>query len=283
MIVRIFRRGLAAAALLVVFQVGCANQASKIILPPAADNELSRQSADVVHVVASDPRAFLERVAKNAGELSQYTVQFTRTERRGLLKALQGPEKIVCWYRRKPLSIRMKWVDPDVKYGESAYTAGSDADRVRFVPRNGFLGLAPAVTTVDVQTPVTWGESRYPITDFGLARMMERALDSMTRAGDELKIEYRGLTRLPETQRVVHSFHMEFPRAKFPVPVLELFVDRDTELPAGTIMRTASGELDATYWYADLRTDVKLAEGDFLMDAERSAKGGSGKQASAAQ
>lgn len=255
-------------ALLSCALLGCSAGKSKLALP-AVTKAAPPETASEVELIARDPRAYLERVAQNAAALQQYTVVFTRTERRGLLKSLQGPERISCWYRQSPLAIRMKWLDSDVKYGEGAYDDSYKPGKVRFVPRNGFLGLPPSVTTVDVQTPVTWGESRYPMTDFGVARLMARTLESMSRAGDALKLAYRGLAVLPGSERRVHHFHMDFPPADFPNPALDLYVDEQTQLPAGAVMRRPSGEVDSAYFYSELNSQVALHREDFLLEAER--------------
>ncbi|MBK8915999.1 MAG: DUF1571 domain-containing protein [Phycisphaerales bacterium] len=264
-----FRRAGWALLSLISLIPGCSAPGAKLALPGKSSEPLHEAHADEARRISADPRAFLARVEERAAALEQYTVQFTRTERRGLLRSLEGPERISCWYRRSPLSIRMQWLDEDVKYGESAYSARIAADRIRFIPRRGLLGLPPSVSEVSLQTPVTWGESRYPMTDFGLARMMGRTRESMDAAGEALQIEYRGLAEIPETGRVVHHFHAVFPHPRFPNPYLDIYVDRESGLPAGTVVRRDDGSLDSAYFYTDLRTGVSLRDEDFLIAADR--------------
>ncbi|QOJ13537.1 MAG: DUF1571 domain-containing protein [Planctomycetia bacterium] len=261
----------AAAALLpgFVFLASCSSSGNKLALPGKGGEPVTEAHADEARRISADPRGFLLDVERRAAALEQYTVQFTRTERRGLLRTLEGPERIACWYRRSPLSIRMQWLDEEVKYGESAYSAKAAPDRIRYIPRRGLLGLPPSVSEVSLQTPVTWGESRYPMTDFGLARMMARTRESMDTAGPDLKLEYRGLTKIPETGRDVHHFHALFPHPRFPNPYLDIYVDRETGLPAGSVVRRADETLDAAYFYTDLRTGVSLRDEDFLIAADR--------------
>lgn len=223
--------------------------------------------------VRRDPVAFIHQVAGNCDRLDQYTLTFIRSERRGLFHQLCGPERIACRFRRVPFSIYMKWLDEDVKYGESTYVAGQKDNQVRFIPRHGFLGLPPTVTAVDLQTPVTWGESRYPLTDFGLQRMMERTLKSMKDAGNAVVIQYEGLRQLPDDGPTVHAIRLEYPQTQHPVPVQELYIDINTNLPAGTAIKHTSGEIDAVYYYRDLNPNVKLTDADFLLAAEREAPG----------
>jgi len=237
--------------------------------PPPAAEALPAAVAARADFVARDPRGYLFSVAENCRKLEQYTLTFIREERRGFLNLLQGPEKIRCWFRRDPFSVRMLWLDPNVKYGESTYVAGEADNKVRFVPRHGFLGLPPKVVAVDLQTPVIWGESRRPLTDFGLERLMERTLVPLRESGEDARVTYVGVELLPETGRFVHHIRLEYPIGRYAHPTQELYVDAENDLPAGTLLLLASGSLDAAYFYYDINPAVTLTDADFLMEAER--------------
>jgi hypothetical protein len=219
--------------------------------------------------VRRDPVAYLRQVAENCRTLEQYTLTFTRQERRGLFKLLYGPERIACWFRREPFSIRMKWLDPEVKYGESTYVEGEHDNKVRFVPRHGLFGLPPSITEVNLQTPVIWGESKYPLTTFGLERLMRRTLNTMAEAGDEVALKYMGLVKLNRGDRIVHHLRLEYAPKLHETPIQDLYIDAQTDLPAATVLKYSSGRLDAAYIYEDLNPDVAFSDQDFLLEAER--------------
>ncbi len=267
--VRLLPRLLAALALTPLF--GCADgvkfepKTGQIGGPAAAEVDARAER------VRRDPKEYLRSVLERTRQLRQYTLEFTRYERRGLFQQLIGPERIECWFRRQPFSIRMKWLDPDVKYGESTFVSGQKDDKVRFIPRNGFLGLPPMLTIVDLQTPVTWGESKRPLTDFGLERLMERTLESMAEAGPNVFVSYKGLARLTDDGPAVHHLHLEYSDRQHVVPLQDLYIDALTELPAGTVLKFADGKVDAAYFYDKLNSQVELADDDFLLDAERAA------------
>jgi len=223
-------------------------------------------------MVRRDPVTYLRRVAENCRRLEQYTLIFTRHERRGLFQQLYGPERIACWFRRRPFSVRMKWLDEDIKYGESVYVEGQADNKVRFVTRwwSPPLLPPPAVNRVDLETPVAFGESKRPMTDFGLERLMERTLASYEQAGDEVVISYGGLVELADG-RTVHHIHLEYPPARYRAPTQELYVDVASDLPAGTILKLADGRVDAAYFYADINTNVALTDADFRLAAEAEA------------
>ncbi len=263
-----WRAGLWSALVLGCTLVGCASPmaippggAATHALPPA---ELEARSESV----RRDPLAYLHRVAENSARLRQYTLTLRRQERRGLIPRLAAPERIAAWYRRSPLSVRFKWLDDHPRYGESAYVEDRAGAQVRFVSRRGLLGLEPLVISVDVNTPVLWGESRYPITEFGLEKLMRRTLDSVAEAGD-VRIRYQGLTTLGAAERLVHHLRLEYPSSYSRTPVQELFIDAATDLPAGTLLKLASGALDSAYFYEDIDPHVNLTDDDFMLECER--------------
>lgn len=246
--------------------VGCGNA---VLEPSRFTQRVGPAEPAAAAVIAADPRAYVRRVAENTRRLQQYTVRLTRIERRGLLNALQGPERIDCRFRREPFSVRMKWLDADVKYGESTYVAGREKNQVRFVPRNGLFGLPPILTKVDVQTPVTWGEARYPVTEFGVERMMDQVLRNMATAGDALTITYLGIVRLPDRTQLCHHLHFDYPPDKFPASHVDFYVDPLTDLPVAVIIRFPNGKLDSAYFYEQLNPNVTLTDDDFVLDVER--------------
>ncbi|MCC6357246.1 MAG: DUF1571 domain-containing protein [Phycisphaerales bacterium] len=219
----------------------------------------------------NDPIGYITEVRDRCAKFDQYTITFIRQERRGLgfLKSMQGPERILCWFRRSPFSIRMKWTDPDIKYGESTYVEGQQKDQVRFVPRNGLFGLKPGITRVSIQTPVAWGEARYTVRDFGMENMLTRTLATYEKGRDGAKITFLGTSRIGESQRLAAGLRLEYSPALFAAPIQEIYFDVETELPVGTITRFPDETIDTAYFYEDLDTTVTLSDDDFLLDLER--------------
>jgi len=247
---------------------GCA-QPDRTTLGSSALDPAAREG-EVAADPSTDPVAFLRQVDARCASLRQYTLTFTRRERRGLgpFKRMRGPERIRCWYRRDPFSVRMLWLDPDVKYGESTYVAGRYDNQVRFVPRHGLFGLPPGITSVSTQTPVWWGEARYPVTDFGLKRTMDFAMSAIDAAGKEARVRYLG-RGVGVTGAEVDRIRVTVPARCSPTPITELEFDVRTHLPAVTRLYSESGRLEAVYTYRNIDTSVTLTDEDFLLNAER--------------
>lgn len=256
---------------LLVAAAGCA--ANPAVTPRGGPvRGVSAAHADArAEAVRSDPVAFLRHVAERCAALSQYTCILTRQERRGLgpFRSLKKPETIACWFRGKPYSIRMRWLDAESSFGETAYVAGTRDGRVRFTPRHGFLGFPPGIQLVEMQTPVNWGVTRYPLDDFGLDRLMQRTLESIERAAGDVSIEYLGLTTLDGCAGSLHHLKLCYPPSQYDAPIQELFIDVGSDLPVCTLIRRSDGQLDGAYVYRELNADVRLSDADFLLEAER--------------
>jgi hypothetical protein len=222
---------------------------------------------------ARDPLGYLRRVRDCCAKLEAYYLIFVRQERRGigLLKSLRGPERIECWFRRTPFSIRMKWLDPDIKYGESSYVQGRDGDHLRFTPRPRLFNLPYRVYRVSPHTPVNWGECRYPVTEFGVEVLMQRTLETIAADPAGTRVSYVGIDRAPGSSRSAHRIRIDYPRATNPAPVQELFIDPQTDLPLHTEMRFADGSIDTAYTYEGLDASAELTDADFLLEFDRTA------------
>jgi len=267
-----------APALLVLATIivsGCAAPQPKAQPEPKVQPQRSAEpapsaDASAIPLIQRDPSAYLQQVAHKCATLEQYTVVFTRQERRGLgpLKSLHEPELIQCWFRRSPLSVRMKWLDPDIKYGESTYVAGQEGNKIRFVPKHGLLGLKPGLVRVNPTTPLKWGESRYPVETFGVEKLVEETLDALRQFPDA-RITYQGLTEAPFVRRIAHKLRIDYPPEENPTPTQELYFDVQTDLPVATVVTFPDGSIDTAYAYDKLDASVHLTDDDFLLDAER--------------
>lgn len=255
---------------------GCAAPAPRAPSPETAAAEpntpaAASTAAPLAEQIRQDPRGYLEEVLERCTALAQYTMTFTREERRGIgiFNRLQPPEHIRAWYRQDPLSIRFLWLDDDIKYGESTYVAGQLNGKVRFRPRHGLFGLPPATFSVAVGTPVAWGEARSPVTDFGFLMLMTRTLQALDRSGDTGALEYLGPATAPPDDRPTHAFRITADPELYPDPIQELHIAADTELPTYVRILRTDGALAAAYRYDDPNTNVDLTDEDFWLAPER--------------
>lgn len=262
---------LALLGLIVNSLFGCASGVKNVGMVKATDGASNNAAHRQEQRLKSDPIGYITEVRDRCAKIGQYTITFIRQERRGLgfLKSMQPPERIECRFRRTPFSVYMHWSDPDIKYGESTYVAGTQNDQVRFVPRHGLLGLKPGITCVSLQTPVTWGEARYTMRDFGMENMLSRTLATFEQGRDGARISYLGRSKIGDEQRLAAGLRIEYAYSLFPAPIQEIYFDVETELPLGTITRFPDETIDTAYFYEHLDTAVHLTDDDFLLALER--------------
>lgn len=227
----------------------------------------------------SDPQAsavgYLKHVGDKTKELTQYRVTFIRQERLGVVPVLRKEEKIAAAFRAEPFSVHFKWLETDSEYAQAAFVRGQNQDKVLLLPRKGLLGLPATVGKFNPQDAVTFQKSRNPITDFGLARMMERTLKRIEDAerGGGATVVYRGVEPAGTQKRPAHRFSISLPKSDpYTNKQMELFIDQQTELPLGAYMRLPDGKLDAMYLYEDVQTDVQFSAPDFEIHAGTSGK-----------
>lgn len=240
----------------------------------AAPSVVSASPSGSTPVVASggdvspeaDPHAFLERVRAKAAALKQYRVTFIRRERLGIVPSLRPQERIAAAFRAEPFSVHFRWLDQDSEYNQALFVRGQNGDKVALLPRNGLLGMKPEVANYNPQDAVTFQKARNPITDFGLARMMERTLKRVADANGKATIQYVGVVPMGVEKVPTHKFELRFPATDpFPNKIMELLIDQRTELPVGVWLRLPSGKLDAMYAYEDLEAQVTLGGDDFAI------------------
>jgi len=221
-----------------------------------------------------DPLTYLHRVRERAKALGGFEATFYRQERIGWpIPRLSRLEHIRAWFRAEPFSVKFRWLNPDSDYVEAAYIAGRNDGRLTLLPRRGLLpGFPPKPIHCAPEVPVRLHRARNPITDFGPARLMERTLSKIEQAErlGGATVHYLGLARNELLPRPVHRFRIEYPAApQFTCPVQDLLVDPKTQLPAGTFLWRADGQLDMMYVYTDIVPRDDLTDADFAITASK--------------
>lgn len=225
--------------------------------------------------IAADPAAYLRQMQKKVNAMDAYRLVFYRQERAGLPPRLGPLEKIVASFRREPFSVRFEWPDEDMPYYESVYVQGQNDNKLVIRERKGvFLFVPPQVRVIDVMFPVKIGKAKNPITDFGLARIVERTLlpfdDPDIRA--VMTVAYQGVTPLDSTGAAAHHLRIERPQIKSMIYTRQdFYIDAQTLLPAGTDLYLPGDTLDVRYRYTEIRTDVHWTDADFRLSKDHPA------------
>ncbi len=221
------------------------------------------------YVLHHDPALFLQMcLERYHGKVKGYSGTFRKRE--CLLGKLQPPEKIDIHFREQPFSVFMHWKQGARRVERSLYVAGENNSQALVRPA-GFL-RAIGVIAKDPESNEARRESRYTLKEFGLGIGMQRTIDGMleARRNQALFVTYQGICRLPEAG---HRPCYKFLRTPFVPPAeeglneLTLYIDTQTWLQVGSILRTADGKLIGEYYFSDLQLNPKFAPAQFKRGA----------------
>jgi hypothetical protein len=272
--VLMFTGWLAGAA---VYVVGCGP-------PPIARVEVARiegYDQETAKRIQLDPVAFLDESLAETQELEQFTTDFCRQERLGVLNQLRPIEHIRAEYRTSPLSIRFTWQDRDSEFRQCAYVAGLNDDKVLLLPRAGVLGLPPDIEKYPPTWAVLFGKSKFPMTDFGPRRLMEKTIDRVKKAETfgKAKITLKEPAEIGPTKEPCFHLEIRYPQGDpFVTKLQDLYIHMQTRLPVATFLwlpgkeERCSETLDAMYEYGNLRPTDELGDANFLIDMKLAGK-----------
>lgn len=246
---------------------------------PAIDFKLLEQIPDQYEAeaqrMAADPLAYLEDMQHRAVAIHTYRVDFYKQERLGtLIKKMHAEEHMQVLFRAEPLSIKTTMLDDDSEMTETSYMQGQFDNKLRCQWRKALLpGMKPPLDHYDVNSSVTFGRSQGPITEFGIARLLQQILEfrkNAIRDGFTPQITYRGFARLEKGDVPVHHLEILYPE-DFPFHrrKVDLLINAETRLPAGVYLWLRDDQLDAKYLYPKLEPDIPLTDADFLLEAEK--------------
>ncbi len=281
-----------AGALAMLLVSGCG--APPIDRPPTINVE---GHDEAVERIKKEPVEFLEESFVKARALKQFRAEFHRQERLGLIGMLHGRERMTAEYRADPLSIRFTWLDKDSEYRQAAYVAGQYGGKVLLLSRVGLLGLPPAIEKFPPSWAVLFGKAKFPITDFGPKRLMEKTLARIeaAKAFGKVRITLKGPVLIGPLKEPCYHLELRYPHGdKFSAKLQDLYIHTETQLPVATFLwrpgkeERTSATLDAMYQYVGLDQTIKLSSSDFMIDANKEKpteqpKRKAGKTASAAK
>ncbi|HVP12482.1 MAG TPA: DUF1571 domain-containing protein [Phycisphaerae bacterium] len=258
-------------ASLVLQSVGCGPPPiSKVEVVPIAgyDQEIAKR-------IQLEPIVFLDESLAETRKLDQYTTDFCRQERLGVLNQLRPMEHIRAEYRADPLSIRFTWQDRDSEFRQCAYVEGTNEDKVALLPRAGVLGLPPSIERYPPTWAVLFSKSKFPLTDFGPRRLMEKTLDRIRKAEPfgKVRITLKEPAEIGPAKEPCFHLEIRYPQGdQFQTKLQDLYIHTQTRLPVATFLwlpgkeERCSETLDAMYQYANLRSDAELSDADFRID-----------------
>jgi Protein of unknown function (DUF1571) len=217
----------------------------------------------------ADPFVFVNRCLERYDrEVRGYSAVLYKQER--IDGRLYPPEKVQVYFKEQPFSVFMRWLHGARKAQCALYVEGQNGNKVLALPYGllGHLGVFEKSPTGEEANQ----SGRYPISEFGLKKGTERVLKHwrVARAQEALHVEYLGLYRVPEAGDR-DCYKIRRTRYSHPedngVTELTLYIDRETWLQVGSVLRGAEGQLIAEYFFRDVRVNPEFTADQFMRSA----------------
>lgn len=231
-------------------------------------NEIAQQQRYALEsTIAEQPLAFLVQCQeKYASQVKGYVCTFRKRERVG--GKLLEPEKIEAHFRQAPFSVHMRWLEGGAGASAVLYVEGENDGKLLARPKLRFL----PIMSKQIDGAEAKQSSRFPISRFGMAKGLDSTIASMQRAQARgaLHLTYLGKEKVAELgDRECYKFL----RTPYEPPEDDelneytLYVDCQTWLQSGSVLKNAAGELIAEYWFRDVRLNPEFNPKQFTRDS----------------
>ena len=174
------------------------------------------------------------------------------------------PEKETILLKfKKPFKVYMRWVAPPYQGREVLYADGWNANRI-MAHEGGVLGFI--TMNLDPQGFLAMRQSRYPITDTGIGRLLEVLAEKLARASATDKIEIIASDASAVYGRKTRRIEALLAGAKRERDAscrVIVHFDSENKLPIKIETYDGDGRLLESYGYEGLRLNPGLTDADF--------------------
>ena len=260
---RIPKLSMATITLATWLLVGQAGMAQTIPAESATNNgEPQQRTIDDAIELAGTHRTGLKQV-------KDYTAVFTKTELVGN-KVIKQSMDIKC--RHEPFSVYLHNRFGKEGSREVLYVTGAN-DGDLLVHERGFLASLVGTQKLKLDDTLVMAENRYPITDFGVARIVDKSLDTWQaeKKSDLQNIEVRiySQAKIGATPCEMIEVTRKHKKADFHCSLTRVYFVSESKLPIraeqfGWPEKTGDKPpLIEVYDYADIKVNVGLTDTDF--------------------
>jgi hypothetical protein len=240
--------------------------------PPQVETPKGWQQPDnatMAQLAAKDPIAFLENcVRRYDRDVQGFKLRFYKRER--IDGKMNGAEEIDVCFRDKPHSVLMRWVEGARKAKAALYVEGENEGKVLVKPAG--LASVAGIVKRDVEGSDAKKSGRYTMKQFGLKNATLRALNSWktAKADDGLHVELLGEEKVKDAG---DKTCWVLKRSKYKKPendgVVEttLYIDKETWLQVGSVVRGEDGKLIGEYYFRDIQLNPKYDDDQFEKSA----------------
>jgi hypothetical protein len=232
-----------------------------------ADQGPLPDAAAMERLARTDRIAFLENCLRYYNhKVLGYHLIMQKQERLG--GHLMPREIIEVFFKDKPHSVFLSWLEGARKADRALYVEGDNNGQMLARPAGSLLRrIMGDVVARDVAGDDARQSGRFTLDKYGLKKGTERYLASWkdARANGELRVEYLGKEVIAQAgDRLCHRFHRSCVKPENDgVMEQTLFIDAETWLQAGSIIRGARGELIGEYYFRNIELNPTFKPDQF--------------------
>lgn len=199
-------------------------------------------------------------------QVNDYECQFTRRE---LVRNQLVSHTALLRLRHQPFSVYMKFQQPSPGR-EVLYVAGKNQGKLLAHEASGLSSLVGTVS-LSVNSPTVMAETRHPITELGMKRLLELVIQQweLESKYGEIDVKYYPNAKMGNAQCEVLEASHPRPRKQFKFHLTRLFIDKQTRLPVRVEnygFPPAPGQkpvLLEEYTYTNVKVNNGLKDSDF--------------------
>lgn len=215
------------------------------------------------------PTLFLEMcLERYKRDVTGYSTKLIKREL--LSGKLEALEKIEVHCREHPFSVYMNWLEGGegvMKPQRVLYVAGENNGKLLARGR-GVLLASLGVFSKDIHSAEARRGGRYTIDESGIYQGMQRTLDNMLKAQERgaLHVAYYGTFKVPElNNRVCYKFIRTpyEPLEEEGLNELTVYIDQESWIQIGSVLRDTHGNLIAEYYFRDLKINPEFKKDQF--------------------
>lgn len=210
---------------------------------------------------AEDPAVLLRGMEAAYARVEGYTALFVRQE---VVEGVLRPKEEARLKWKRPGLLYLRWIAGPPAGREILFVPGRNDERM-LVREPGFLARFTTIVMAP-DSPRVLEESRHPVTDIGIGRLIDLVLRDARRAAlaGELTVLDQGAAGGPEgLERRLEVLFPQGPERGYAGRRLELALAVDSGLPVSVIVHDGDGRMIADYAYRELRLNPPLTAADF--------------------
>jgi hypothetical protein len=217
-----------------------------------------------------DPLAFLEKCLERYDQtgIQGYSCTFQKQER--VNGKLMPSEDVEVFFRTKPHSIFMRWLRGAQRAAAVLYVEGENKNQMLVHP-TGVAGTFVKVVSRDPEGAEARQAGRYPITQFGLKKTLERTIKDWKAARDKgtLQVAYLGVRKVHEAgDRLCYTIRRTIAQPeKDGLAQVTVYLDKETWFQVGTVLKGEENKLLGEYLFRDIQLNPKLKPNQFESSA----------------